>query len=121
MVKTTWGRLSGIDAVCFAEEAKQLVVFPLKVTDAQNYSYTVVSYHLAYTRVGVTEDEETGKTMPTKDQVGSSFTATPLPEIWQKNLVEQLQKGEELFFYDIVVYDKQGRRFFAPELKITIK
>jgi hypothetical protein len=121
VVKTTWGRLSGTDAVCFAEEAKQLLLLPLKVTDAQNYSYTIVTYQLAYTRVGITEDEETGKTMPTKDQVGSSFTKTPLPDIWQKNLEAQLQKGEELYFYDIIVYDKQGRRFFAPELKITIK
>jgi hypothetical protein len=26
-----------------------------------------------------------------------------------------------LYFFDIIVYDKQGRLFFAPELKITIQ
>jgi hypothetical protein len=32
-----------------------------------------------------------------------------------------LQKDEQLYFFDIVVKDKEGRDFFAPEIKITIK
>ncbi|MFT3679083.1 MAG: hypothetical protein QM791_02350 [Ferruginibacter sp.] len=121
VVKISWGRLTGPAASCVAEEAKQLVKLPLKVTDAKNTSYQVVSYQLTYKRLGVTEDEETGKVTPASDQVGRSFTETPLPEVWQTNIIEQVHKGEELYFFDVVVYDKQGRRFFAPELKITIQ
>ena len=53
--------------------------------------------------------------------VSSQFNATPLPAIWQTNIAETLHKGETLHFFDIIVLDKQGRRFFAPELKITIQ
>ena len=40
---------------------------------------------------------------------------------WQKNIIEGLHKGEEIYFFDIIAIDKQGRRFFAPELKIKIQ
>lgn len=94
---------------------------PIKITDAKNNSYAIASYQVAYNRLVVTEDEATGKTAPAKDQVGSQFNETPLPQVWQTNISEQIHKGEELYFYDIIVFDKEGRRFFAPELKITIQ
>ena len=53
--------------------------------------------------------------------VTNQFTVTPVPAIWQTNIAETLKKGESLYFFDIIVLDKQGRRFFAPELNITIQ
>jgi hypothetical protein len=120
-VKTFLGKMSGKGAACSAEEGKQIAALPLTVTDNKNNSYKVASYQFAYSRLGVTEDEETGKVSPAKDQVGRQFEETPLPQVWQSNINEQLHKGEELYFFDIIVLDKQGRRFFAPELKITIQ
>jgi hypothetical protein len=104
-----------------AEEAKQLITLPLKITDEKNIAYVISSYQFAYKRIGVTEDEATGKTSLQSDIAADRFTATPLPAVWQKNIIEGLHKGEELYFFDIIVFDKQGRRFFAPELKITIQ
>lgn len=121
VVKSTWGRLTGTNATCFPEEIKQLVAMPIKITDAKSNTYTIASYQLAYNRLVVTEDEATGKASAAKEQVGRQFDETPLPQVWQTNITEQIHKGEELYFYDIVVFDKQGRRFFAPELKITIQ
>jgi hypothetical protein len=43
------------------------------------------------------------------------------PPVWQKNIADGLHTGEELYFFDIIVFDKQGRRFFAPEIKIAIQ
>ncbi|MEO7536662.1 MAG: hypothetical protein ABIU30_22595, partial [Ferruginibacter sp.] len=103
------------------EEAKQVITLPLKIVDDKNLGYNISSYQFAYKRIGITEDEETGKTSPQSDIAAERFTTTPLPEVWQKNIVEGLHKGEELYFFDIIVFDKQGRRFFAPELKITIQ
>ena len=121
VVKSSWGRLTGSNATCFPEEIKQLVSMPLKIVDAKSTSYEIASYQLAYNRLVVTEDEATGKTSAAKEQVGRQFDETPLPQVWQTNITEQIHKGEELYFYDIIVIDKQGRRFFAPELKITIQ
>ncbi len=117
--KSSLGKATGMISLT-AEEAGQLVAQPLKIVDEKNVEYKISSYQLAYKRLGVTEDEETGKTSVQSDVAAQRFTTTPLPAVWQKNIVDGLHKGEELYFFDIIVFDKQGRRFFAPELKISI-
>ncbi|MEO7768915.1 MAG: hypothetical protein ABIS01_15905 [Ferruginibacter sp.] len=120
IVKTWLGRATG-NIVINAEEARQLITMPLKITGEKNVDYLISSYQLAYKRIGVTEDEETGKTSAESDMAAQRFTTTPLPPVWQKNIIEGLHSGEELYYYDIIVFDKQGRRFFAPDLKISIQ
>lgn len=120
VVKSYLGKYTGT-AGCSPEEAKQAILQPLRIADDKNISFKISSYQFAYKRLGVTEDETTGAVTPAKDMVAKRFTETPLPEIWKTNITEQLHKGEELYFFDIIVYDKQGRLFFAPELKITIQ
>ncbi|MCW3089724.1 MAG: hypothetical protein JWP81_793 [Ferruginibacter sp.] len=120
VVKSLLGRATGTIALT-ADEARQLIMLPLKVRDEKNVDYVLSSYQLAYKRIGITEDEETGKTSPQSDIAAQRFTTTPLPAVWQKNITEGLHAGEELYFFDIIAFDKQGRRFFAPELKITIQ
>ena len=121
ITKTYLGKYSGTNAVCSAEEGKQLITFLLKITDEKNNTYKISSYQFAYTRKGVTEDEQTGQVSPQSNMVADRFMATPLPAIWQSNIIESLHKGEELYFFDVIVFDKQNRLFFAPELKITIQ
>ena len=119
-VKTYIGKITGTISMN-ADEARQVVTLPLKVTDDKNVGYVISSYQFAYKRIGITEDEETGKTAVQSDLAAERFTTTPLPAVWQKNIIEGLHKGEELYFFDIIVFDKQGRLFFAPEIKITIQ
>lgn len=114
------GIRTNMDSV-FVEEAVQLVKLPLKVTDDKKNEYTISSYQLMYKRKGVTEDEATGKVTPVMSNISDIFRKTPLPELWVKTLTEQLRPGEELYFFDIVAKDAQGRLMFAPELKIRIK
>jgi len=110
------------DSVVVAvEEARQLVNLPLSITDDKKAVYSISSYQLIYTRRAVTENEETGKVTPTTSSVANLFRQTPLPELWKKNIIEQLRPGEELFFFDIIAKDAQGRLMFAPDLKIKIK
>lgn len=120
LVKSWLGKVSG-NITLNADEARQLITLPLKISDDKNVTYSISSYQFAYKRIGVTEDEETGKAAVQTDMVADRFTGTPLPPVWQKNIIEGLHAGEELYFFDIIVFDKQGRRFFAPELKITIQ
>ena len=120
-VKTYLGKISGNDATAGVVEIKNLVLLPIKVIDEKDVSYTINSYQFLYKRSGETEDEESGKTSPQTDIVSNHFNTTPLPDIWQKNIIEGAHKGEELYFFDIIAIDKQGRRFFAPELKIKIQ
>ncbi|MEO6550330.1 MAG: hypothetical protein ABIN94_20160 [Ferruginibacter sp.] len=120
VVKSSLGKATGNISLS-ADEAITIISQPLKISGDKNIEYTISSYQLAYKRVGITEDEETGKTSPQSDMAAQRFTTTPLPAVWQKNITEGIHAGEELYFFDIIAFDKQGRRFFAPELKITIQ
>lgn len=120
-VKTFLGRFTGLVNNCSAEQTKELITQPLRIADDKNGEYKLSSYQFSYKRIGVTEDEETGKVSPQTDIVADRFTVTPLPEIWQSNIKESLHKGEELYFFDVIVFDKKGKLFFAPEIKIIIQ
>jgi hypothetical protein len=103
------------------EEASQLVSFPLKITDAKKNVYPVESYQFLYKRKSVVQDEETGKKESTFTTVADRFRVTPLPQVWVDNIKGGFQKDEQLYFFDIVVHDNSGRKFSAPDLKITIQ
>ena len=53
--------------------------------------------------------------------VSDRFNETPLPKLWRNILTEQMKPGEELYFFDIVAKDAQGRLMFAPDLRLKIK
>ncbi|HUS02640.1 MAG TPA: hypothetical protein VMY77_12970, partial [Chitinophagaceae bacterium] len=104
VVKTFLGRNDKETAVTI-DEANQLVNLPLKITDDQNNVYTISSYQFLYRKKSVVEDEETGKRQTVFTNTASLFRATPLPKVWKENISGRLQKGEELFFFDIIVSD----------------
>lgn len=103
------------------DEGNQLVGLPLKIVDAKNNPYTIDSYQFLYRQKSFILDDETGKKEEVFTISADRFKATPLPKIWVDNIRRRLQKDEQLYFFDIVVKDKQGRIFFAPELKLTIQ
>ena len=104
-----------------AAEGEQLVSLPLKVVDAKNNQYPVYSYQFLYKEKSYILNDETGKKETVFTVASDRFTTSPLPKVWIDNIKNKLQADEELYFFDIVVKDKEGRIFFAPELKITIK
>ena len=103
------------------DEANQLIALPLKITDDAKNVYSVQSYGFVYRRKGVVQDEETGRKNVTFTTLADKFQTTPLPKVWVDNLKNGFQKDEQLYFYDILVKDDKGRKFFAPDLKITLK
>ena len=120
VVKTFLGR-NEKEVTVVVEEANQLVNLPLRITDDKNNVYTISSYQFLYRKKSVIENEETGKKEVVFTNTAGLFKETPLPKVWKENIGGTLQKGEELYFFDIIVNDKQGRKFFAPDVKIIIK
>ncbi len=100
------------------DEGLHLIDLPLQITDDKKNVYTLSTYQFLYRRKGVTEDEETGKVSPITSVVAKQFNTTPLPASWATIVKEELQPGEELLFFDIVVKDAQGRLMFAPNIKL---
>jgi hypothetical protein len=103
------------------DEGTQLVGFPLKITDEKNNQYPVVSYQFLYRQKSYILNDETGEKEKVFTISADRFNETPLPKLWVENIRQRLQPEEQLYFFDIVVKDKEGREFFAPEIKITIK
>lgn len=112
-------------ATIFVEEGLQLIATPLKITDDKGGKYTISSYQFMYKKIGVAveenEDGPTDKTKPTTSISADLFRATPLTKIWINTIQEQLKKGEEFYFFDVIVKDEQGRLMFAPTLKLKMK
>jgi hypothetical protein len=108
-------------AVVTKEEAAQLIYLTLKITDEKKNIYSIDSYHFLYKKKGVVQDEETGKKSTTFTNLADLFKTTPLPKVWIDNIKDGFQKDEELYFFDIIVKDNKNRKFFAPDLKITIQ
>ncbi|MBK7434412.1 MAG: hypothetical protein IPI66_11245 [Chitinophagaceae bacterium] len=102
-------------------EAVLLIKMPLLITDEKKNVYKISSYQFMYKKLGVTEDEASGKVSPTSSRVINLFKTTPLPELWLRIITEDLKSGEELYFYDVIVKDAAGRLMFAPSLKIKVK
>jgi hypothetical protein len=103
------------------DEGNQLVGLPLKITDEKNNQYPVVSYQFLYRQKSYILNDETGKKEKVFTISANRFKETPLPKLWVDNIRQRLQPEEQLYFFDIVVKNKEGREFFAPEIKITIK
>lgn len=111
----------GTDSLISVQSAAANLPLVLKVTDAKGTVYLIESYQFVYTKKGAMQDEETGKVIPTSTIQANRFFTSPLPKVWSDNISTSLHPGEEIYFFDIVVKDKQGRKFFAPPLKFIIK
>lgn len=100
------------------EEIKKIIDKPLIITDGTAMKYKVSSYQVLYRQIAVTEDES-GKALPTTSVNNARFTESPLSAIWIKVINEELMKGEQIIFFDIIVKDEKGRVMYAPDLKFT--
>lgn len=120
-VKTYLGKFTGKNNTATVAEAKNALVAAISIIDEKKFIYKLSSYQFAYTRWGAVEDEVTKQVTQKSTISADRFLETPLPSLWIDNVTENLHAGEELYFYDIIAFDKDGRRFFAPEIKIVIQ
>lgn len=104
-----------------ADEAARIIALPLKIYDDKKVEYSISSYQFMYKKAGVTEDEQTGKLSPTTTISSDRFKVSPLPQLWVNLIKEQVKKGEEFYFFDVIAKDAQGRVMYASNLKITIR
>ena len=102
------------------EEVIQIIGMPLRIVDEKRVVYSIASYHVAYRRKAFVEDEETGKVKPTFSLASERFVSTPLNDIWINSIRSQVQSGEEIIFFDIIVKSPDGKVRFAPNFKIIV-
>ena len=101
-------------------EAQALLDKPLRISDDKQNIYTVSSYQFLYRKNIAIEDEQ-GRVSKGTSLQSQRFRESPMPAIWIKSIREELQAGEMLYFFDIIVKDEKGRVMYAPDLKIMVK
>ena len=118
---TSIGNLKDTLNIISVSEAEHIIGKALAITDEKKGLYSISSYQFMYRKKGVTEDEATGKVSPITSIVANRFKITPLPDTWVTQVREQVKPGEELYFFDVIAKDAQGRIMYAPNLKIIVK
>jgi hypothetical protein len=119
LVKTSLGSTVGNVSVS-ADEARKLITLPLTVTDNNNVTYTIESYQFLYKKKTEMTDPNTGKKAYAFSTASDIFKTSPLPSAWTGK-ANNLQKDEELSFFDIQVKDDKGKKFFAPDIRLKIQ
>ncbi|HSN61797.1 MAG TPA: hypothetical protein VLR49_12735 [Ferruginibacter sp.] len=102
-------------------EAESIIGQPLKIFDDKKGVYSISSYQFLYRKTGVTENEETGKVTPTSNIISQRFKTSPLPQNWVDRIREDIKPGEELFFFDVIAKDAQGRVMYAPNFRVMVR
>ena len=92
------------------------------VIDDKKNRYPISRFIVVYRSKDKFEDEKTGE-LKTRFNPNSTSVKNSalLPELWRKNLYETIKKDDELIIADIIVRDKKGNYFSAPDVKIVIK
>ncbi|CAN5854253.1 hypothetical protein BH11BAC4_BH11BAC4_17220 [soil metagenome] len=103
------------------DQVLNIINLPLKIVDDKKIEYTITSYQFLYKRRVVTEDEQSGKVSPASSISSGRFTTSPLPELWINTIGQNLIAGEELYFFDVIAKDVQGRVMVASSLKIMVQ
>lgn len=103
------------------ELALNVIDSSVRVMDDKKLKYPIASFIVLYRSKDRYEDEQTGE-IKTRFNNNSVVVrnASVLEEKWRKMIYENLKPGDELFITDIIVRDKRGNFFKAPEIKIIV-
>jgi hypothetical protein len=102
-------------------EVLRLLDSALIVRDGNNQKFPVVSFDFTYEKKEPFVNDTTQEVSIYTEYVGDSFKADKISPAWSSRLKESIQKGEVLFFNNIVIRYTGDKLYRAPELKITIK
>jgi len=101
---------------------KEIVDSPLVVKDEKGITYTIKSFRINYTFKSSYKDEETQEVRSVKDFRAFDFTNTDrLSEDWRNSIKDNVKRDDEMLINNLVVRLKNGKSFFAPELKLKIQ
>ena len=103
------------------DQLKKIVDSPLVAKDEKGIVYPIKSFRINYTFKSSYKDEETQQVRTVKDFRAFDFNNTDrLSEDWRNSIKDNVKKDDEMLINNIVVRLKNGKSFFAPELKLRI-
>jgi hypothetical protein len=91
------------------------------VIDDKKVKYNINRFMLVYRSKDRFEDEQTGEIKSRFNNSSVVIKNTGIvEEKWRKLLYENIKSGDEVWITDIIVRDRRGEYFKAPDVKISI-
>ena len=120
VLQSFWGYYkAGVHPV---ETVRMLIDTAIWVMDDQKQRYIVRSFRVNYFSNDQYEDETTGKMKTRRNLLSKEFRETNmLSDLWKQSIYESLKPKDEILIDLLSVKDKQGRIFYAPDIKISVQ
>ena len=104
------------------KQLQSIVDSPLIVKDEKGVIYPLKSFRINYTFKSTYRDEETDKVREVKDFRAYDFYNTnQLSEDWRNSIRDNVKAEDEMLINNVVVKLKNGKSYFAPELKLKVQ
>ncbi|TWI80672.1 hypothetical protein IQ13_3351 [Lacibacter cauensis] len=119
VLQSFWGKTKGGDLPL--DLLLPTIDSAIWVIDDKKVKYHISRFILVYKSKDKFEDEKTGEIKTRFNTSGANVSNSPyLPANWQKNLYEIVKKEDEILITDIIVKDKFGYYYTAPDIKIKV-
>ncbi|MFB6453647.1 hypothetical protein ACE38W_00120 [Chitinophaga sp. Hz27] len=116
---STWGIFVG-DSLPKNEIVK-LLDSSLIVRDEKNVKYPVISFAFTLEQHEPYLNDTTGQPSLYKDYTGDNFKQSKMTATWVNGLKANLDKGDILYFDEILIQHPNGKVYKAPALKFTVR
>ena len=120
--RTTWGVF--LSDTLPRPEVVKLLDSALVVRDQQNNKFPVISFDFTYEKKEPYVNDTTGRAGVYTEFTGDSFKSDRLSPLWSSRLKDMLQKGEVLYFDNIIIKypgGKEDKYYKVPEVKMVIR
>lgn len=103
------------------ESVLNIVDSAVWVIDIKKNRYNIARFIILYKSKDRYEDEQSGEVKTRFNTNSVQIRNSPiLTEQWRKYLYENIKAGDELIITDLIVRDKQGNFFRAPDVKLVV-
>lgn len=118
-LQSFWGKTKGGDLPL--DMVLTTIDSAIWVIDDKKMRYHISRFIIVHRSKDKYEDEKTGEIKSRYNSSADNVRNSPfLSAIWQKNLYEIIKKEDEILITDIIVKDKWGYYYTAPDIKIKV-
>lgn len=119
-LQSFWGKTKGGDLPL--EIVLTTIDSAIWVIDDKKNRYHISRFIVVHRSKDKYEDEKTGEIKSRYNSSADNVSNSPfLSALWQKNLYEIIKKEDEILITDIIVKDKWGYYYTAPDISIKVK
>lgn len=118
-LQSFWGKTKGGDLPL--EMVLTTIDSAIWVIDDKKNRYHISRFIVVHRSKDKYEDEKTGEIKSKYNSTAANVSNSGfLSKPWQKNLYEIIKKEDEILITDIIVKDKFGYYYTAPDIKIKV-